>query len=215
MENLSFLKKSFCKKCEILKRKIFLCTGKIFRSKLKTAPRIENIFTRAEILPEDDFPEELRGAVFCADEIEADDEILRTAKKVFGIQHLMPWQRLVVGNILDSAEDLQSGAAKKIQKENSDADFTDVFCLGRQIVLLPTGAGKSLCFLLPAVLLSGPTLIFYPLLALMSDQARRIEDRGIECVIFRGGQSEEEREENFRRIKNVSKINLANHAVLL
>ncbi|MDE7291838.1 MAG: hypothetical protein K2N58_07305, partial [Treponemataceae bacterium] len=54
--------------------------------------RVENIFARAEIPPEDDFPEELRGAVFCADEIEADDEILRTAKKVFGIQHLMPWQ---------------------------------------------------------------------------------------------------------------------------
>lgn len=163
---------------------------------------------------QDDLPEEVRGVVFCAEETEADDEILCAAKKFFGIQHLMPWQRLVVGNILDAAEDLQNGAAKQNQKENCDADFSDVFCLGRQIVLLPTGAGKSLCFLLPAVLLSGPTLIFYPLLALMSDQARRIEESGIECVVFRGGQGEEEREENFTRIKNGAKIILANPEVL-
>jgi len=37
---------------------------------------------------------------------------------------------------------------------------------GGQIVLLPTGAGKSLCFMIPAVLLPGATLIIYPLLAL-------------------------------------------------
>ena len=177
-----------------------------FQTKVR---RVKRIFPQ-----QDDLPEELRGVVFCADETEAEDEILRTAKKVFGIQHLMPWQRLVVGNILDAAADLQNGAAEQNQKENFDTDFTDVFCLGRQIVLLPTGAGKSLCFLLPAVLLSGPTVIFYPLLALMSDQARRIEERGIECVVFRGGQSEEEREENFRRIKNGAKIILANPEVL-
>lgn len=224
MENLSFLKKFFCEKTEKFRRQGFalpsnfvlkkMCRSRLLRSKSKFAPRIENIFASTEIPPEDDFPEELRGAFFCAEEIEADDDILRTAKKVFGIQHLMPWQRLVVGNILDAAEDLQSGSAKKIQEENSDAELTDAFCLGRQIVLLPTGAGKSLCFLLPAVLLSGPTLIFYPLLALMSDQARRIEERGIECVVFRGGQSEEEREDNFRRIKNGAKIILANPEVL-
>ncbi|MDE6067352.1 MAG: hypothetical protein K2F89_00160, partial [Treponemataceae bacterium] len=103
---------------------------------------------RDEMPPENDLPEELRGVVFCAEEIEADDEILRAAKKVFGIQHLMPWQRLVIGNILDAAADLQSGEAKKIREEISDTDFTDVFCLGKQIVLLPPGAGKSLCFLL-------------------------------------------------------------------
>lgn len=218
--------------------------SRLFSSKLKFARRFKNIFKtslkfstsqkfsifkndenkmkkksshlkiRDEMPPENDLPEELRGVVFCAEEIEADDEILRAAKKVFGIQHLMPWQRLVIGNILDAAADLQSGATKKIREEISDTDFTDVFCLGKQIVLLPTGAGKSLCFLLPAILLSGPTLIFYPLLALMSDQARRIEERRIECVVFRGGQSKEEREENFRRIKNGVKIILANPEVL-
>lgn len=165
--------------------------------------------------PADELPPELQGMVFTADQMEADDEILATAKRVFKIQHLMPWQRLVVGNILDAATDLQSVPHGNTDTQGTaDADFTDVFCLGRQIVLLPTGAGKSLCFLLPAVMLERPTLIFYPLLALMSDQARRIQESGIECVVFRGGQTDEEREENFRRIKEGAKIILANPEVL-
>ena len=88
------------------------------------------------------------------------------------------------------------------------------FYRGRQIVLLPTGAGKSLCFLTPALLLKGPTLVIYPLLALMADQKRRMDSGGIESVIFRGGQSPQEREENFAKIKKGAKIIIANPEVL-
>ena len=84
----------------------------------------------------------------------------------------------------------------------------------RQIVLLPTGAGKSLCFLTPALLLPGPTLVLYPLLALMSDQKRRMDEGKMKSVVFRGGQTEEEREENFLAIKDGAKIILANPEVL-
>ena len=177
----------------------------------------------------DNLPETLRGKVFEADATEADDPVLSVAKKVFGVSHLYPWQRLVVGNILDASADLAAGSlglsSNLAQAQNSPqaqegggssslADSSDVFCMGRQIVLLPTGAGKSMCFLLPAVMLSGPTLIFYPLLALMADQKRRLEQNGIECVVFRGGQSEEEREENFKRLSAGAKIILANPEVL-
>lgn len=163
---------------------------------------------RAAALEGDELPQELRGKIFEAEATEADDPVLETAKKVFGVSHLYPWQRLVVGNILDAACD------QNAQAQGAGGDLTDAFCLGRQIVLLPTGAGKSMCFLLPAVMLPGPTLIFYPLLALMADQKRRLEQNGIECVVFRGGQSEGEREENFRRLKNGAKIILANPEVL-
>lgn len=171
----------------------------------------------------DELPETLRGKVFEADATEADDPVLSVAKKVFGVSHLYPWQRLVVGNILDASADLAAGSlglscnslqAQEGGASSSLADSSDVFCMGRQIVLLPTGAGKSMCFLLPAVMLSGPTLIFYPLLALMADQKRRLEQNGIECVVFRGGQSEDEREENFKRLAAGAKIILANPEVL-
>lgn len=131
-----------------------------------------------------------------ADEIICDDPSGIAAFENFGIKYLYPWQRLVIANIMDAA----SG-------ENQEV-------LGKQIVLLPTGAGKSLCFQIPALLLQGPTLVIYPLLALMNDQYRRMIEGGMKCVIFRGGQSEEERESNFKEIENGAKIIIANPEVL-
>lgn len=175
---------------------------------------MEKINEKDSAKERDFFPEELRGKIFEAESTEADDEVLSVAKNVFGIKHLFPWQRLVIGNILDASFDLDKQNQEGLQGQKDGGDLTDIFCLGRQIVLLPTGAGKSLCFLLPAVLLPGPTLIFYPLLALMADQKRRLEENGIECAVFRGGQSPEEREENFLRLKRGAKIILANPEVL-
>ena len=91
---------------------------------------------------------------------------------------------------------------------------------GRQIVLLPTGAGKSLCFQVPALLLDEPTLIIYPLLALMSDQMRRMCEGNLEPVLFRGGQSTEERNAQYARLegadgKPAAKLIIANPEILM
>ena len=139
----------------------------------------------------------------------SDDFVTQTAWENFGIKYLYPWQRLVVANILEAYE-----YQKNIQNFESLQEGDDSFCRGRQIVLLPTGAGKSLCFQLPALILDGPSLIIYPLLALMSDQQRRMEEGALRSVIFRGGQSREERLENYRKIKDGAQIILANPEVL-
>lgn len=133
----------------------------------------------------------------------SDNPAVIAAQKYFGIEYLYPWQQLVISNILEAEKYLHS------QLQDSDIE-----ALGKQIVLLPTGAGKSLCFLIPAMLLPGATLVMYPLLALMSDQKRRMDEGGISNVVFCGGQSEQEREENFKRIKAGAKIILANPEVL-
>ena len=136
------------------------------------------------------------------------DEATAAARQAFGVKCLFPWQRLVISNILDCARFLKDG-------EYETTELNDDTCRGRQIVLLPTGAGKSLCFLTPALLLDGPTLVLYPLLALMADQQRRMEEGSLGCVVFKGGQSAEEREENFKRIENGSaRVVLANPEVL-
>ncbi len=159
--------------------------------------------------------EKIENVLFEDEEFESLDEVLNIAKKTFGIKYLFPWQRLVIGNILDAEKDLKSGAIENLVNENpDDKNITDAYCLGRQIVLLPTGAGKSMCFLVPAVILEGATLIFYPLLALMSDQARRMKEAGIEAVVLKGGQTKEEREKAFEKIKNGAKVILANPEVL-
>jgi len=62
-----------------------------------------------------------------------------------------------------------------------------------QIVLLPTGAGKSLCFQLPALLLSGLSVVVVPLRSLLEDQLRACRASGLPAAALTGGQDSESR----------------------
>jgi ATP-dependent DNA helicase RecQ len=65
---------------------------------------------------------------------------------------------------------------------------------GRDVVaVMPTGAGKSLCFQLPALLLPAPTIVVSPLIALMKDQVDALRANGIAAVTLHSGLSPAER----------------------
>ena len=70
----------------------------------------------------------------------------------FGIKRLRPGQKVVIDNVLRGLDTL---------------------------AVMPTGAGKSLCFQLPALLLPGMTVVVSPLISLMQDQVDKLEQADV------------------------------------
>jgi ATP-dependent DNA helicase RecQ len=164
--------------------------------------------------------------------IAEEDPLSGAVKQLFGLEYLFPYQRLVMANILEAAEAAgvplcwpcpgESGVLGESGGSFAppdDAPFEGEAAgegRGRQMVILPTGAGKSLCFQLPAMLMRGPTLVVYPILSLMADQERRLRERGFSPVMLRGGQTPEERDALWNALRpGQSRIIIANPETLL
>jgi ATP-dependent DNA helicase RecQ len=81
--------------------------------------------------------------------------LLREARDRFGVDELRPGQRELIEAVLSGRD---------------------------AIGVLPTGAGKSLCFQLPAPFIPGTTVVVSPLLALMQDQEEKLVERELDVA---------------------------------
>ena len=58
--------------------------------------------------------------------------------------------------------------------------LTDSILKGRDVLgIMPTGAGKSVCYQVPALMLPGVTVVVSPLISLMKDQVQTLNQAGI------------------------------------
>lgn len=95
-------------------------------------------------------------------------------KRYFGYSTFRPLQKEIVASILEGR---------------------DTFAL------LPTGAGKSICFQLPALLLPGITIVVSPLIALMQDQVENLIKKSVSATYISSTLSSDEAESRLELIK--------------
>jgi ATP-dependent DNA helicase RecQ len=99
--------------------------------------------------------------------------VRRSLRETFGIRELRAGQHEVIARVLQGADTL---------------------------AIMPTGAGKSLCYQLPALHLKGTTLVVSPLISLMKDQAEKLEEAGLAAEQLHSAQKASEQDASMDRI---------------
>mgnify|MGYP000515952494 FL=1 len=107
-------------------------------------------------------------------------QLLPTLKQYFGYDSFRAEQQSIIESVLSKKDNL---------------------------VIMPTGGGKSICFQLPALLFKGVTLVVSPLIALMKDQVDGLKANGIAAAYFNSSQTPDEHQDIFEAIHH-SKIKL-------
>ena len=100
-------------------------------------------------------------------------KIASTLKQLFGLDAFRPGQEEVIRSALDGRNTL---------------------------AIMPTGAGKSLCYQLPAVLLPGMTVVISPLIALMKDQTDKLGGLGLHASQVNSAQTAGENSDALKQI---------------
>ncbi|WP_026934995.1 DNA helicase RecQ [Christiangramia echinicola] len=99
--------------------------------------------------------------------------LLETLKEYFGYESFRPLQKKIIENVFKKKDNL---------------------------VIMPTGGGKSICYQLPAILLPEITLVISPLIALMKDQVDGLNANGVPAAFLNSSQEEADKQAIFQKI---------------
>jgi ATP-dependent DNA helicase RecQ len=91
-----------------------------------------------------------------------------------------------VKNPHDILEEYWGHSSFRLKQE---AIITSVIDGKDTVALLPTGGGKSICFQIPALAQEGICIVISPLVALMTDQVKSLQEKGIKALAITGGKS--------------------------
>ncbi len=101
--------------------------------------------------------------------------LLDTLKEYFGYESFRPLQKKIIESVFDGKDNL---------------------------VIMPTGGGKSICYQLPGILLPEITLVISPLIALMKDQVDGLNANGVPAAYLNSSQDEADKQAIFQKIDN-------------
>jgi len=110
-----------------------------------------------------------------------DDRALEVLRRVFGYDHFRGPQQEIVNHVVAG---------------------------GDALVLMPTGAGKSLCYQVPALVRSGTGVVVSPLIALMQDQVDALTELGVKAAFLNSTQ-------DYARVREVERAFIAGELDLL
>ena len=102
-------------------------------------------------------------------------ELIKTLEDVFGYRSFRAGQEEVINHLMNK---------KKL------------------LAVMPTGAGKSICYQLPALLFKNQTIVVSPLVALMDDQVAGLKDLGVKAERVHSGMQESDRMQIWNKFRN-------------
>ena len=83
------------------------------------------------------------------------------------------------------------------------ADIVDHILAGTPtLCVMPTGAGKSLCYQVPALMLDGPSVVVSPLTALMDDQVAGLRANGVAAAAIHSGRDRQDNIADWQRFRS-------------
>ena len=106
------------------------------------------------------------------------EEIRKNLKQIWGYENFRPPQEEIVNSLLSQKDAL---------------------------IIMPTGAGKSICFQLPALLNNGLTLVVSPLIALIENQVGELKQRNQKADLLH---SELPASQRYKVLKSITKQEL-------